>query len=229
MHVLAWFHERAEDPADEPADHGTKEGDDEDLAAECSAQMAERKETQGADEHLVRRSQNRTDRTGDDADHYVVDAQDHLPEIRAAARGFIPVKTRSLANRAEFDAYARDFSRRLRPGDVVALSGDLGAGKTAFVSAAAAGLGVEDDVSSPTFVFRQRYGGPVPVEHLDLYRIEDTSELRELGLEDAFNGEAVVFVEWPERAPALLPSNAISLRITGAGDEPRTIIFETRP
>ena len=229
MHVLARLHERAEDPADQTADDGTQERDDEKLTSESTAQMAEREETQGADEHLIRRSQDRTDRTGNDADQHVVDAQDHAAGIRAASRGSIPMTMRSLAGRVEFDAFAREFARSLQRGDVVALRGDLGAGKTTFVRAAAEALGVTDDVSSPTFIFRQCYAGPVPVEHLDLYRIDDPAELVELGLEDVFAGDAVVFVEWPERAPGLLPDAAITLTISGSGDDPRTVrIHDTR-
>ncbi len=133
------------------------------------------------------------------------------------------MRTRSLAGRAEFDAFANDFAHSLQLGDVVALRGDLGAGKTAFVRAAAEALGVTDDVSSPTFIFRQRYAGPVPVEHLDLYRIDDPAELVELGLEDVFSGDAVVFVEWPERAPGLLPNSAVTLTISGSGEDARTV------
>ncbi len=123
-------------------------------------------------------------------------------------------------------AFARAFARGLRPGDVVALHGGLGAGKTTFVQGIAAGLGARDDVSSPTFVFRQRYDGPVPIEHLDLYRLDDPAELTELGLADAFDGEAVVLVEWAERAPDLVPPGAIGVTIDGVGDGPRRITVE---
>ncbi len=88
--------------------------------------------------------------------------------------------------------------------------------------------GSDEAVSSPTFVFRQRYEGTPPVEHLDLYRIEDpAAELPELALDDAFGADRIVLVEWPERAPGWLPP-AIEVRLAGAGDEPRTVRV-TRP
>lgn len=121
-------------------------------------------------------------------------------------------------------AFARDFAARLRPGDAVALHGPIGAGKTTLVRALVAVLhGTDDAVSSPTFVFRQRYDGVPPIEHLDLYRIEDPAELRDLGLDDAFAPDRIVLVEWAERAPGLLPAHTIDVRIDGSGEGPRTI------
>ena len=78
-------------------------------------------------------------------------------------------------------------------------------------------------VSSPTFVFRQRYPGTPPVEHLDLFRLDDPAEAAELGLEEAFDPETVTLVEWPEKLPGLLPPGAIHIEITGLGDAPRRI------
>lgn len=122
------------------------------------------------------------------------------------------------------ERFARTFAARLRTGDTVALHGPLGAGKTTLVRAIVRALhGSDDAVSSPTFVFRQRYDGTPPIEHLDLYRIDDPAELAHLGLEDAFAPDCIVFVEWPERAPSLLPPGTIEVRIDGIGDRPRTI------
>jgi tRNA threonylcarbamoyladenosine biosynthesis protein TsaE len=126
---------------------------------------------------------------------------------------------------AALDAFAQGFARRLQAGSAVAFHGSLGAGKTTLIRALVRVLhGTDAAVSSPTFVFRQRYEGAPPVEHLDLYRLEDRSELDELGLEDAFGPDRVTFVEWAERAPELIPSGAIELRIAGSGDGPRTIV-----
>jgi len=123
------------------------------------------------------------------------------------------------------DAFARAFARRLRPGSAVGLRGLLGAGKTTLIRALVRVLhGSDAAVSSPTFVFRQRYDGDPPVEHLDLYRVENPAELDELGLEDAFGPDRITLVEWPERAPELLPPGAIDLAIAGSGDGPRTIV-----
>ncbi|MFN2459771.1 MAG: tRNA (adenosine(37)-N6)-threonylcarbamoyltransferase complex ATPase subunit type 1 TsaE [Candidatus Velthaea sp.] len=125
---------------------------------------------------------------------------------------------------AALAAFAREFAAGLHAGDAVGVSGELGAGKTTLVRAVVRALhGSDDAVSSPTFVFRHRYAGTPPVEHLDLYRMNDLRELAELGLDDAFGPDCITFVEWPERAPELLPAGAIALRIAGSGDGPRSI------
>ena len=111
----------------------------------------------------------------------------------------------------------------LNPGDVVALSGELGAGKTTFVRAAVRGRHGEDQTTSPTFTFWHRYPGVPPIDHLDLYRVDDPSDLRELGLEEALTGDSIAFVEWWTHAPELLPQRRYEVTIAGAGDSPRTV------
>jgi tRNA threonylcarbamoyladenosine biosynthesis protein TsaE len=129
-----------------------------------------------------------------------------------------------VPNLAALEAFARMFAQRLRPGSAVALHGPLGAGKTTLVRALVRVLhGSDAAVSSPTFLFRQCYDGDPPIEHLDLYRIDDPSELNELGLEDAFAPDRITLVEWAERAPGLLPPGSIDLVMTGSGDASRTI------
>jgi tRNA threonylcarbamoyladenosine biosynthesis protein TsaE len=130
------------------------------------------------------------------------------------------------ADLAAFERLAATFARTLGPGDVVTLEGELGAGKTTFVAAVAKALGAADEVASPTFVFRHRYAGAPPIEHLDLYRIEQRAEALELGLEEAFTSEAIVFVEWPSRLPELAPAHAIRVRIAGSGSAPRRLEIE---
>jgi tRNA threonylcarbamoyl adenosine modification protein YjeE len=135
-----------------------------------------------------------------------------------------------LPDLSALDAFARSFARRLGPGSTVALHGRLGAGKTTLVRALLRVLhGSDGAVSSPSFVFRQRYAGEPPVEHLDLYRIDDPRELDELGLEDAFGPDCITLVEWAERAPALLPIGTIELAIAGSGEGPRTIVVTGGP
>jgi tRNA threonylcarbamoyladenosine biosynthesis protein TsaE len=124
---------------------------------------------------------------------------------------------------AAFGAAAAAFAATLRAGDVVALSGDLGAGKTTFVAAVVRALHGTDAATSPTFTFWHRYDGPPLVNHLDLYRVEGPADLATLGLDDAFTDDAIVLVEWPENGPGLLPQNAVRVAIAGAGDTPRTI------
>ncbi len=111
----------------------------------------------------------------------------------------------------------------MRPGDVVALSGELGSGKTTFVRAAVRARHGEDQTTSPTFTFWHRYPGEPPIDHLDLYRVEDPNELHELGLEEAFDGRSIAFVEWWTHAPSLIPRRRYEVRIAGVGDLPRSV------
>jgi len=106
---------------------------------------------------------------------------------------------------------------------VVALSGPLGSGKTTFVRAVVEALHGDDQTSSPTFTFWHRYEGTPPIDHLDLYRVEEPQEIAELGLDDAFDGRSIVFVEWWNNAPSLVPGRRYEIDIEGAGDSPRTV------
>lgn len=108
----------------------------------------------------------------------------------------------------------------LKPGDAVALWGDLGAGKTTLARAILQGLGVAEDVPSPTFTIVQRYDtARLAVSHYDLYRLKDAREMDELGFDDAL-AEGAALVEWPERAPHYLPVDALHVRLA-AGDDGR--------
>jgi tRNA threonylcarbamoyladenosine biosynthesis protein TsaE len=121
-------------------------------------------------------------------------------------------------------ALAAALARHVRPGDVVAVEGPLGSGKTAFVGGFAEALVGGDPVTSPTFTFWHRYGnGEVTLEHLDLYRIEDEADLPELGLEEAFSSGSITIVEWPERAPSLVGTAKWRVQISGSGDSPREV------
>ena len=106
---------------------------------------------------------------------------------------------------AETEALAARLAERLGPGDVVTISGDLGAGKTTFVRGAARALGVNGPVSSPTFTIGHRYEAPTPVAHLDLYRIAGLDPEEWGDLEPYFDG-TVAFVEWPEHGGDWLPA-----------------------
>ncbi len=128
-----------------------------------------------------------------------------------------------VRDEAEMRAFAERFARGLKRGDVVALSGGLGSGKTTFVRCVVVALHGRDQTTSPTFTFRHRYAGEPPIDHIDLFRIEDSSELTELGLEEAFDGSSIVFVEWWRNAPQLLSTRTYDVDIEGAGDAPRTI------
>ncbi len=127
---------------------------------------------------------------------------------------------------AATQALAADLARRATPGTVIALSGELGAGKTAFVQGLAAGLGVEGPVTSPTFVMITEYAGRLPLYHVDLYRTESLAEIRALGLEELLDGDGVTAIEWGEKADPLLPARTIRVRIHGVGDQARTVEIE---
>jgi tRNA threonylcarbamoyladenosine biosynthesis protein TsaE len=118
------------------------------------------------------------------------------------------------------------LGRTLGPGDVVALYGELGAGKTCFVQGLVRGLGVTTQATSPTFVLVNEYRGRLPIHHVDAYRTASLTELVDLGLLDLFGGDGVTLLEWADRAEPLLPARAIRVRIEGLGDEPRAVTIE---
>lgn len=133
-----------------------------------------------------------------------------------------------LSDMAATDAAGTELAQRLRSGDVVTLSGPLGVGKTALARAILTALGHTGDVPSPTFAIVQPYETlDPPVWHADLYRIEDVSELEELGLELA--AEGVLLVEWPERAPAGIWPDALRLTLDFAPDGARRLTAQVPP
>jgi tRNA threonylcarbamoyladenosine biosynthesis protein TsaE len=139
------------------------------------------------------------------------------------------VTTFTTNSEAETVGAGRDFARELAPGAIVLLSGDLGAGKTAFVRGMAEGLGVRpDEVSSPTFTLIQEYrGGRLPLYHVDLYRLK-TIEVEDLGLDELTLEGGVTAIEWPDRLPRALPGSAMVKIVPGEGDE-RTITIDEGP
>ncbi|MDW7672984.1 MAG: tRNA (adenosine(37)-N6)-threonylcarbamoyltransferase complex ATPase subunit type 1 TsaE [Bacillota bacterium] len=105
------------------------------------------------------------------------------------------------------------LGQALVAGDFVALSGDLGAGKTAFAKGIAKGLEVEEPVTSPTFTIVQQYEGRLSLFHFDTYRLEECWDLEDIGYEDYFFGEGVCLVEWPEKVWPLLPGDFLHVTI----------------
>jgi tRNA threonylcarbamoyladenosine biosynthesis protein TsaE len=107
------------------------------------------------------------------------------------------------------EEFARRFANDIKPGDVLALKGELGAGKTQFVKGLVAGLGTEAAVASPTFTIIHEYvGGRLPIYHFDLLRVEDRPSFERLGLDEYFFGEGVCLVEWADHFPDLIPEYA---------------------
>jgi tRNA threonylcarbamoyladenosine biosynthesis protein TsaE len=143
--------------------------------------------------------------------------------------GFAAAQRRTLSSEQELRAFAAAFARELRPGDVVALSGPLGAGKTTFVRAVVEALHGSDTATSPTFTFWHRYPGAPAIDHVDLFRIEDPREAAELGLDDVLTGDSIVLVEWWEHAPQAIGRPRYSIAIEGAGDQPRTLVCTPQP
>jgi tRNA threonylcarbamoyladenosine biosynthesis protein TsaE len=127
---------------------------------------------------------------------------------------------------AETEARAARLARGLRPGDVVEVRGELGAGKTTFVRGAARALGVEQPVSSPTFTIGHRYEAPVPVAHLDLYRIAGLDPEEWGDLEPYFDG-TVAFVEWPEHGGDWLPEARAVVTLGHVDESHRTVRIDS--
>jgi tRNA threonylcarbamoyladenosine biosynthesis protein TsaE len=121
------------------------------------------------------------------------------------------------------EAAGERLGRTLGPGAVVALTGELGAGKTCFVQGLVRGLGAAVRATSPTFVLVNEYKGRVPVHHVDAYRTDSMTELMDLGLLEMIGGEGVTLIEWADKLSPLLPPDTIHVHIAGVGDEPRTI------
>jgi len=125
------------------------------------------------------------------------------------------MSTLLLPDEAATERLGSELASRLRPGDVVALSGDLGAGKTTLARGVLKALGLQDEAPSPSFAIVQPYDLPevrLPVWHVDLYRLEGAGDAEELGLEEALD-YAVLLIEWPERLGASLWSDALRLKL----------------
>lgn len=133
-----------------------------------------------------------------------------------------------IVGEVRLQATAACLAAIIRPGDVIALSGDLGAGKTTFARGLLRGLGWTGEVPSPSFTLVQTYDTIPPVWHVDLYRLDSADEADALGLDDAWD-DAVVVIEWPERVGDRLPSDALRLRLDGAGEATRTLTWTVPP
>jgi tRNA threonylcarbamoyladenosine biosynthesis protein TsaE len=128
---------------------------------------------------------------------------------------------------AETETLGARVAERLRPGDVVVVSGEVGAGKTTLIRGACRALGIEGPVTSPTFTIGQRYrGGRLPVSHLDLYRLESLEGEDPALLDDYLGAEGIAFVEWPAVGVERLGRPALEIRLAHAGGEQRAVEIE---
>jgi len=128
----------------------------------------------------------------------------------------------------ETERLGERIGRIAEPGDVLALWGDLGAGKTVLTRGVAAGLGIPgSEITSPTFVLlHEHHGGRLPLFHLDLYRMRGEADLTSVGWEECLESGGVTVIEWPERTGAGLPEDRIDVKITHAGDQERVLRLE---
>ena len=128
-------------------------------------------------------------------------------------------------------AETRDLGERLagklKAGDVILLEGELGAGKSELARGVARGLGVQETVTSPSFTILNVYeSGRTPLYHFDWYRLEDSEELYELGMDEYLGGDGIALVEWPDRCPDALPEDYLRIRIAAEGESTRRIDAE---
>jgi len=161
--------------------------------------------------------------------------------LRQTEENDVSTVKRVTENEEETLRLAWDFARTLGPGSVVVLTGDLGAGKTVFARGVARALGIDDSLTSPTFTLIHEY--PLPVDdggeigadeqaaylyHMDLYRINDIAELREIGIEDYLYGDGICLVEWGEKLGGLSPGDAVTVTLRHLGPSRREILIERK-
>lgn len=131
----------------------------------------------------------------------------------------------------ETEAFGRQLAARLKPGDVLALTGEIGAGKTTFVRGLAEGLGVPaGSVASPSFVLVREYRGRIPLYHADLFRLEGMPQAASVGIEDFYEQGGVTVIEWADQVPGVLPEKYLEVRFEVVDPETRRLtLHEPRP
>lgn len=121
---------------------------------------------------------------------------------------------RILRNESDTRAFGLELAEKLQPGDVIALVGDLGTGKTALTRYIAEGLGVTETISSPTFTIVKEYSsGRIPLFHFDVYRLSDGGELLDIGADEYLNGNGACIIEWADIVADVLPDDAIVIQL----------------
>lgn len=126
------------------------------------------------------------------------------------------------SNERQTIEFAREYAKALRPGDVVLLKGEMGAGKTMFAKGIAEGLGIADEITSPTYAYMNDYGGKL--YHFDCYRLKNGAQAEALGLCDYFYADGVCVVEWAENIADVLPDGCKVVEIVKRGETEREIV-----
>ena len=126
-------------------------------------------------------------------------------------------------SREQTEQFATEYAKTLKPYDVVLLDGDMGAGKTVFAKGVARGLGIKEEVTSPTYAYMNDYDGRL--FHYDCYRIESVEQAERLGLADYFDMGGICLIEWAQNIAPLLPAGCKRVRITKINENEREIVF----
>lgn len=134
------------------------------------------------------------------------------------------MQSTTTTSAGETKAFGRKLAKGLKPHSVIALTGELGAGKTTLIQGIAEGLGIKDYVTSPSFTLINEYSGQRPLYHIDLYRLEDIESIKELGIEEYFEKDGIIIIEWAERMKDLLPPNTKNIEIKVIDENTRNII-----
>ncbi len=129
---------------------------------------------------------------------------------------------------SEFETlkWAEELGKGAKRGTLFALSGELGTGKTIIAKGIAKGMGIQDDITSPTFLLLEVYDYDIPLYHFDLYRIDNKREFDHLNFDDYWYGNGISIIEWAEKAQDLLPDDSIRLKIEWLDENKRRIILE---
>lgn len=130
-------------------------------------------------------------------------------------------------NQNQTEKLGEALGKLLKAGDFLAMTGDLGAGKTAFTRGIARGLGIHEDITSPTFTIINQYEAPVPLAHMDAYRLKTPEELENAGFYD-YMEDFVVVLEWADRVEELLPGDVLWIYFTVLDENRRTIEFQSQ-
>ncbi len=130
----------------------------------------------------------------------------------------------------ETKALGEKLAKNLKCGDILALEGELGSGKTQFVKGLAKGLGVSQDsyVRSPSFILLNEYAGRLPLYHFDFYRLTTPFDLDTIGMEEYFDGDGITVIEWADKFPAAIPKRAVHIKFEVLDENHRIIKFDSR-